>query len=250
MEIHEFIEEADMAKNSTKDIKELNPQQLRVRIFIRFGIFLLILVGILFGTAGTITWPMGWAFLGGYWVIVLISAIVVPVDADYVEERTTMKEDVKQWDKYLAGIPSLLFPWALLIVAGLDHRFGWSVEIGIGWQITALVVALLAYLISVWASVVNKFYARFVRIQTERGHHPITTGPYAIIRHPGYFGIGLFSLLVPIALDSYWTLIPGGLMAVLLVVRTALEDKTLQEELEGYAEYAKQTRYRLLPGIW
>lgn len=239
-----------MDKNTSKKLEELTPQQLQVRVFIRFGLFLLIMGGLLFGIAGTLSWPMGWGFLIGYGVVIMISALVVPMDPELVEERTTMKEDVKQWDKYLAGIPSLLFPWALLIVAGLDHRFDWSAEIALGWQIAALVISLLAYLISVWASAVNKFYARFVRIQTERGHHPITTGPYAIIRHPGYLGIGLFSLLIPIGLGSYWTLIPGGLMTLLLVVRTALEDKTLQEELEGYAEYAKQTRYRLLPGIW
>lgn len=239
-----------MDKSRSKKLEDLTPQQLQVRLFIRFGIFLLILGGMLFGIAGTISWTMGWAFTIGYGIVIVISGLVVPMDKELVEERTTMKDDVKQWDKYLAGIPSLLFPWALLIVAALDYRFGWSAEIGIGWQITALVVSLLAYLVSVWASAVNKFYARFVRIQTERGHYPITTGPYAIIRHPGYFGIGLFSLLVPIGLGSYWTLIPGGLMTVLLVVRTALEDKTLREELEGYAEYAQKTRYRLLPGVW
>jgi protein-S-isoprenylcysteine O-methyltransferase Ste14 len=239
-----------MDAKSPKSIEEITPEQMRVRVFIRFGLFIIIMGAMLFGTAGTMSWPMGWAFLAGYGAVVVFSALVVPMDAEYAEERTTMKDDVKEWDKYLAGIPSLLFPWALLIVAGLDRRLGWSEEIGLGWMIAALVVALLAYLLSVWASVVNKFYARFVRIQTERGHHPVSSGPYAVIRHPGYLGIGLFSLLVPIGLGSYWTLIPGGLMTVLLIVRTALEDKTLQEELEGYADYAQKTRWRLLPGIW
>jgi protein-S-isoprenylcysteine O-methyltransferase Ste14 len=239
-----------MSETSPKKFEDTSPQQLRVRIFIRFGLFIVVMGLLLFGVAGTADWPMGWSFLVGYGAVVLISAVVVPIDAAYAEERTTMKDDVKQWDKYLAGIPSLLFPWALLIVAGLDYRFGWSGEIGLGWMIAAMVAAMLAYLVSVWASAVNKFYARFVRIQTERGHHPITTGPYAVIRHPGYFGVGLFTLLVPIGLGSFWTLIPGGLMAVLLVVRTALEDKTLQEELEGYSEYAQKTRWRLLPGLW
>ena len=239
-----------MSEACPKNTEHISPQQMRARTIFRFGMFILVLGVLLFGVAGTIAWPMGWGFLAGYGVVVLISAVVVPIDPEFVEERTTMKEDVKQWDKYLAGIPSLLFPWALLIVAGLDYRFGWSGEFDLGVMIAAMVAAMLAYLISVWASAVNKFYARFVRIQTERGHHTITTGPYAIIRHPGYFGIGLFSLLVPIGLGSYWTLIPGGLMTVLLVVRTALEDKTLQEELEGYSEYTQKTRWRLVPGIW
>jgi protein-S-isoprenylcysteine O-methyltransferase Ste14 len=239
-----------MSEACPKKTEDISPQQLRLRTIIRFGMFIMVLGVLLFGVAGTIAWPMGWAFLAGYGIVVVISAVVVPIDAEYAEERTTMKDDVKEWDKYLAGIPSLLFPWALLIVAGLDFRFDWSGEIRLGWMITALVAAMLAYLVSVWAAAVNKFYARFVRIQTERGHHPITTGPYAIIRHPGYFGIGLFTLLVPIGLGSFWTLIPGGLMTVLLIIRTVLEDKTLHEELEGYAAYAQKTRWRLLPGIW
>lgn len=234
----------------SETIGDLTPEELRLRIFIRFGLFIIIMGALLFAAAGTTVWLMGWAFLIGYGVVVLISAVVVPIDPEFAEERTTMKKDVKQWDKYLAGIPSLLFPWVLLIVAGLDFRFGWSADIGLGWMAAAMVLSMLAYLISVWASAVNQFYGRFVRIQKERGHHPITTGPYAVIRHPGYFGIGLFSLLVPIGLGSYWTLIPGGLMTILLVVRTALEDKTLIDELEGYAAYAEGTRYRLLPGIW
>ena len=157
-----------------------------------------------------------------------------------------MKDDVKQWDKYLAGGSSILFPFAFLIVAALDHRFGWTGAPAYPlWLMgISVVLGLLGYLFSIWAARENKFYARFVRIQTERGHYPITTGPYRIVRHPGYAGLSLFML------ESYWALLVCVIMVVMLVIRTALEDRTLKEELPGYLEYTQQTRFRLIPGIW
>jgi len=95
----------------------------------------------------------------------------------------------------------------------------------------------------------DKFYGRVVRIQKERGHHVIADGPYHYLRHPGYLGQIIFSLASALALGSLWTLIPSGLFAALLVVRSALEDRTLQEELEGYKEYAQRVRFRLMPRI-
>jgi protein-S-isoprenylcysteine O-methyltransferase Ste14 len=97
---------------------------------------------------------------------------------------------------------------------------------------------------------VNRFYSRFVRIQKERGHVAVSDGPYRYIRHPGYLGQIIFSLASGLALSSLWALIPGSLFAVLLVVRTALEDRTLQEELVGYKEYSQRVRYRLIPYLW
>ena len=117
-------------------------------------------------------------------------------------------------------------------------------------QIVALVVAVLCYALIVWAMAANAFFSKVVRIQDDRGHTVATGGPYRIVRHPGYVGGILFELATPIMLGSWWALIPGGFTALFFVVRTALEDKTLHEELPGYAEYAQQTRYRLLPGIW
>ena len=145
---------------------------------------------------------------------------------------------------------ALVGPFAGLLVAGLDKRFGWSPEIPLGIQIAALALVILGYLLSIWAMVVNRFFSAVVRIQTERGHTVITTGPYSYVRHPGYDGGIVCNLAGAIALSSLWALIPGALVVLLTVVRTALEDRTLQEELVGYKEYAKRVRYRLLPGIW
>jgi protein-S-isoprenylcysteine O-methyltransferase Ste14 len=105
-------------------------------------------------------------------------------------------------------------------------------------------------LLSTWAAGVNRFYSRFVRIQTERGHAVISDGPYRYLRHPGYLGQILFSLASALALGSLWALIPGSLFALLLVVRTGLEDRTLLEELEGYRDYRQRVRHRLIPYLW
>jgi protein-S-isoprenylcysteine O-methyltransferase Ste14 len=105
-------------------------------------------------------------------------------------------------------------------------------------------------MLSVWASAVNRFYSRLVRIQKERGHHVVSEGPYKYIRHPGYIGVIIFMLTTPLALNSMWTLTLGGALSLLLVIRTVLEDKTLQEELEGYTAYTQKVKYRLVPGLW
>ena len=101
-----------------------------------------------------------------------------------------------------------------------------------------------------WAESVNKHFEPTVRIQTERGHTVVDTGPYTIVRHPGYLAASLLVLGMPLALGSFWALIPAVISYLLLVVRTALEDRTLQDELPGYREYAERVRYRLIPGVW
>ena len=109
---------------------------------------------------------------------------------------------------------------------------------------------MLGTLGTTWAESVNRFFEPTVRIQTDRGHRVIDTGPYAIVRHPGYLAAWFFFLGIPLSLGSLWAIIPAIFSCVILVVRTILEDRTLQNELPGYKEYAKRVRYRLLPGIW
>ena len=96
----------------------------------------------------------------------------------------------------------------------------------------------------------NRFFSTMVRIQADRGQTVATAGPYRYVRHPGYVGYSVSFFGMALALGSLWALVPAVLMACLLVVRTALEDRTLQDELAGYTDYARQVRYRLLPGIW
>ena len=222
-----------------------------IKAIVRIVIFMLLMAAILFAAANTLRWLMGWVYLAALAGVTLVGMLVVPLDDELVEERTTMKDDVKTWDKVLAGIGSLMFPIAMLVVAGLDQRFSWTATfVNLPIQIVALVIGVLGYLFSIWASATNKFYARFVRIQKERGHSVVSDGPYRIVRHPGYLGIGIFCLATPLVLGSLWTGIPALVMVILLVIRTALEDRVLKAELEGYAVYARQTRFRLIPGIW
>lgn len=224
----------------------------KVKLIVRLLIYLVIVAALQFALAGTIHWVWGWIFLGVYGLVTLGSSLLVDVDEEMEEERTTMKEDVKPWDKILAGGGSILFPFSFVIVGSLDQRFGWTrpESFALWLKLAAVVVGILGYGFSSWAARENKFYARFVRIQHERGHHPVTTGPYRIVRHPGYAGLIWFVLAAAVLLESTWALIPSGVIVILLVIRTALEDRTLQEELDGYKEYTHQTRFRLFPGIW
>jgi protein-S-isoprenylcysteine O-methyltransferase Ste14 len=142
---------------------------------------------------------------------------------------------------------------AKYIVAGLDFGRGWTSsvwQVPLALQIAALILAALGYALGVWAMTANAYFSKIIRIQDDRGQTVATGGPYRYVRHPGYAGTVVFELMTPIMLGSLWALIPGVLTAILMVVRTALEDRTLQKELAGYQAYAKQTRYRLLPGVW
>ncbi|MBP8000245.1 MAG: isoprenylcysteine carboxylmethyltransferase family protein [Chloroflexi bacterium] len=170
---------------------------------------------------------------------------------DLLAERARMlqHEDAAPWDKWLAPLVGLgggLIP----LVAGLDALFGWSPTFSLPLKILALVVILAGYALGSYALIENRFFSGMVRIQTERGHHVVSGGPYRWVRHPGYAGALLTYLATPILLDSWWTFVPALFLTIVLIIRTAWEDKTLQEELDGYRKYAGRVRYRLLPGVW
>ncbi len=220
------------------------------RYLLREAMGLLMLAVMLFLPAGRLDWGMGWALVGIMLAWSTATALVViPRNPELLAERTGPKKGAKTWDMAILSIIGLA-TIARCIVAGLDERFGWTTGISLPLQIAALAVAALAYALVVWATAVNPFFSQVVRIQKERGHTVAAGGPYRFVRHPGYVGTILFELATPVMLGSWWALIPGGLSALLSVVRTVLEDKTLLAELDGYQEYAERTRYRLLPGVW
>jgi protein-S-isoprenylcysteine O-methyltransferase Ste14 len=157
---------------------------------------------------------------------------------------------VKSWDRLLAPLMALSLGLPLFVVAGLDHRFGWSPHFP-GWlNILGLGLAAAGYAFAGWAFLENRFFSAVVRIQSERGHVVCDTGPYRIVRHPGYAGGVLSPFAMALALGSVWTLIPATAALAIAVVRTALEDRTLQKELPRYREYTDRVRYRLIPGIY
>jgi protein-S-isoprenylcysteine O-methyltransferase Ste14 len=223
----------------------------RVRLLLSIAIYLLFDVAILAVLSGRLDWVMVWAYFVVLGVGMAILALVAPVDdPEFVENRSQIKEGTKEWDKPIALILSVAHPLATLIVAGLDMRLGWSPPVPLALQIAALIVIALGSFVNAWALLSNKFYSRFVRIQTERGHTVVTGGPYRFVRHPGYAGGLLGMLVTPLVFSSLWAFVPVVLVAALTIVRTALEDRTLQAELDGYKDYARKVRYRLLPGVW
>jgi len=159
-------------------------------------------------------------------------------------------QNAKAWDKVLAPLMALSISFPLMIVAGLDHRFGWSPVFPLWLIVLGIFLTALGYAISAWAFIENRFFSSVVRIQKDRGHAVCDSGPYRIVRHPGYAGNILPLLGIVLALGSVWTVIPAVVALVIAIVRTALEDRTLQEELPGYREYAHRVRYRLFPGIY
>jgi len=177
---------------------------------------------------------------------------VIRTNPDLLAERAQSldREDVRGWDRLILFFLLLVGPLAMMIVAGLDERFGWSPQIPLTPRLVALAIMVLGYTVGTWAMAVNRYYSAVVRIQKDRGQTVITDGPYRFVRHPSYATGIVASLMIPILLDSLWALIPTILVALGTIIRTALEDRTLLEELDGYEEYAAQVRYRLLPGIW
>jgi protein-S-isoprenylcysteine O-methyltransferase Ste14 len=157
---------------------------------------------------------------------------------------------VKPWDKILAPLMALSLGLPLFIVAGLDHRFGWSPDFPVWSNVTGLLLVAAGYAFGSWALAENQFFSAVVRIQGERGHVVCDTGPYRIVRHPGYAGNTIPPFAMAGALGSVWVLIPALVALVVTVIRTALEDRTLQDELAGYDQYAKRVRYRLWPGVY
>jgi len=205
---------------------------------------------VLFLCAGRIDWGAGWAYQAltlSY--VVGTAAVLIPGNLELLAERLSPRKGAKTWDMLIMSMVGLGLT-ALYVVGGLDQRHGWSVGIAPTGQIAAGVVMGLGYALGVWATAANRFFSLIVRIQVERGHVVATAGPYRWVRHPAYVGAILGYLAGPILLGSWWALLPGGLSALLMVVRTALEDRTLLRELAGYPVYASQVRRRLIPGVW
>ncbi len=223
------------------------------KIILRFIFTTLFMLGILFLAGGSLNWWEAWAY-AAMTIIVLLSsrAVLILKNPELAQERIQAgkKENVKPWDKILMPITAIYLPLISWVVAGLDKRFGWSPDLPDTIQVIALFVIILGSSIGTWAMITNQFFSSHVRIQTDRGHQVVNTGPYRFVRHPGYAG-GLISwLAAPVFFSSYWIIIPTILAIMGSILRTALEDRTLLDELPGYEEFARRTRYRLVPGIW
>lgn len=193
-------------------------------------------------------WVYGFINIGSF---AISRALAARRNPDLITERARfMKhEKVKSWDRTLAplmGIGGGLMP----LVAGLDELLNWSPAFSMPVKIIALVIILAGFTLGSYALIENRFFSGIVRIQSDRGHQVISSGPYRWMRHPGYTGGMMTYLGTPLLLDSGWAFIPAGFLVIVLAIRTVLEDRTLHVELAGYSEYATRVRYRLLPGVW
>jgi protein-S-isoprenylcysteine O-methyltransferase Ste14 len=208
------------------------------------------LAAILFISAGRLDWLQAWIFVlafGGF--LTLYGLWALRNDLGQINERSQVGQNTKSWDKVILTVYTVLLI-GMLVLAGLDAgRFGWApapfILQDLGW-LGAAFAALLIF----WTVSVNTYLSRTVRIQDDRGQQVIDTGPYSRVRHPMYLGVIVLMISIPLLLGSLWGLVPGALIGALFTIRTAMEDRTLQQELPGYSEYADRVRYRLLPWIW
>lgn len=214
--------------------------------FATIGLFVLIGACLFLG-AGRLAWPAAWAVMALFAGFTLAAFVLLP--EELLRERAAPSPGSDRRDMRLASVGFLgLYPGTFL-VAGLDAGRSGSAVPPAG-QVAAFAVFVAGYAFALWAMSANRFFATFVRIQEERGHHVVSRGPYARIRHPGYAGALAAHLALPFALGSPWALLPAGFGVALFVLRTAHEDRVLAEQLPGYRDYQARVPWRLLPGVW
>jgi protein-S-isoprenylcysteine O-methyltransferase Ste14 len=220
------------------------------RLLIAFTAGLGLFAAVVFWPAGRMDWLAGWLYLGVITANLLINVVYLTrVNPELIEHRLRFGAGTKRWDQVWAALFTPVF-LGIYVVAGFDAvRFEWSGMSPWLWPL-GLILFLPSSALITWSMGVNPFFEKTVRIQTERGHYVIDTGPYRLVRHPGYLGFFGWSLSAPLLLGSWWAFIPALLSVVGLVIRAALEDRTLRRELAGYEDYTNRVRYRLLPGIW
>ncbi len=237
----------------SKPVDQKAVQPSSARQWIGLIVVYLLIPLLLFVCAGDFAWWQAWVYallivaagLGGR---ILAERRHPGLTAE--RQNTEHMQEAKPWDKVLAPLMAVSLSFPLVIVAGLDHRYGWSPVFPLWIILLGICFIAFGYAFGVWAIVENRFFSGVVRIQTDRGHIVCDNGPYRIVRHPGYAGNMLPLLGIVLALSSLWTIIPAVVALVIALIRTALEDRTLQEELPGYPAYAQRVRYRLFPGIY
>jgi len=240
----------DMSEKTASEeaVKTASPRQWLGLVVVYHLIPLILLV-----CGGELGWWQAWL----YSLLIVAAGIGGRMWAEQrhpglMAERQNIEnfQNAKAWDKVLAPLMAVSVGYPMVFVAGLDHRYHWSSEFPVWLTVTGFILISLGYGFAAWALAENRFFSSVVRIQTDRGHVVCDSGPYRFVRHPGYAGniIALFGIVL--ALGSVWALIPAAVATIIAVIRTVLEDRTLQQELPGYRDYARRVRYRLIPWIY
>jgi protein-S-isoprenylcysteine O-methyltransferase Ste14 len=212
-------------------------------------ILIIVISGLVFGFAAYLQWPL----LSFYFALMIATvainlACLMRWNPELIWRRVGLKSGAKSWD--IAFLMAWFAPTVIAIfVVAYDTATGIIGATGAAWFV-GLLIFVGGWALSIWAMVVNPFFEKTVRIQTEHEHHVIDNGPYAYVRHPGYVGFIGWLISTPVLLGSIWAFVPALLAVAGLVFRTALEDRTLQAELAGYDSYTARVRFRLVPGIW
>lgn len=220
--------------------------KLTVILLISFDLML----ATIFWPAGSFYWLHGWLYMGLLFTFTIINVVyIIKVNPELIEHRLKIGKGTKRWDKvwFVFFTPVFL---AIYVTAGFDAvRFEWS-TMTLWLYMPGISLFVVGVLLLSWSMGVNPFFEKTVRIQVERGHRVIDTGPYRYIRHPGYVGFACWILSTPLLLGSWWAFVPSIISIAALIMRTSFEDRTLCEELDGYIEYAERVRYRLIPNVW
>ena len=205
-----------------------------------------------FASAGRRDLPRAWLFFGAAFVYFVASTLTVyRFNPELLVVRLTVRrKGSKGWDEVLMRAANLTGMLLMPVVAGFDvGRYGWS-SLGIVYVVPGFALFVLGAVLITWAMSVNRFFESTVRIQEDRSHVVVSTGPYGLVRHPGYLAGIVWMSSIPLILGSLYAFVPLALYGGMMVLRTYLEDKTLREELPGYSEYAERVRFRLIPWVW
>ncbi len=218
-------------------------------LVIKTVFYLFIMIPGVFLCAGRLSYWQGWAFFGFTGLYIVFTHFHLSSMPGLVRERMRPGPGVKRWDRAILSLYAAL-SLGLVFFAALDAGRGWTGRLPVWAYVVGWLTFLASYGLASLAMSVNPWFSSVVRIQTDRGQKVVSEGPYRIVRHPGYVGGIGGALATPIVLGSLWALIGAGLITILLICRTWLEDRTLTRELPGYADYARQVRWRLMPGVW
>ncbi|MBK8026772.1 MAG: isoprenylcysteine carboxylmethyltransferase family protein [Chloroflexi bacterium] len=229
-----------------------NTSLLTPRVIAQLIVFVVLLPLLPILISGRWDWTEAWL----YAIVAILSFVISRTLAarrnpDLIRERahSMEREDMASWDKALApliGLSGLL----VMVVAGFDARFGWSAPVHPALRAGGFLVFVLGQILGTYALLENRYFSGVVRIQTDRGHQVISSGPYRWVRHPGYVAGLLIYLGTPLYLSTLWAFVPAALITIVLIVRTRLEDRMLQDQLAGYRDYAGRVRSRLMPHVW